>query len=66
MRNLAKLYEGVSITDKIGRRVGQLSLASLGTLAAPERILGLDTDGQILSYSALVKQPFSYNGFMIC
>ena len=45
MRNLAKLYECVSITDKIGRRVGQLSLASLGTLAAPERILGLDTDG---------------------
>lgn len=45
MRNLAKLYEGVSITDKIGRKVGQLSLASLGTLAAPERILGLDTDG---------------------
>ena len=55
----------MAITDRIGRKDGQLSFTGLWTLACPLRMPGFDPERQIFKYWLSVKQSFSNNGLMV-
>ena len=44
-KNFARLYVGVPIANKMGRKEGQLSMIGLCDLALPQSISGLDSVG---------------------